>query len=1529
MIKLPNRFKSDLQLKNISLKPYVIIGSNEDIVNKNAVFLSGISQSKKIIIDGNEHIISFQGLILNVGSISNFVLQSNGKILDRKMSIRKLDINLSNFNINQSRFGDNVLDYYKKQIRIFYASNDDAYIDTEIVAQEDFSFRTGNEDERTIISDITENVMLLVFNGFVQEFDVESDIVKIIAEDNTSRFYNKSVPKKEDVISDDLQGFPVLTYDKGKTIPIVYGDTVRSPLLKVRKGRVDSLGVYGYVLIADKDSRVQSITNPSDGENFGISVKRGDTFFELFENGLSINASQQVMDYGLLDKKLEIKGSQFIPIQDTGDGTVILTLDSILDAETGDFNAKQPLTKNVLFVRNSPDSAIEVSAEMDSGLFFEEDLDPETTQDNQDRTRQIANLVSTGDSSVVNASENPDFPLSNQTYNSNSKFSEFVGYSFRFLIYKDGLSYPHYVMPIIKFRLPDISDARHPASKVYIGINPDLFVRLEPHALGTDQGDMSTMNGIWTINIGMNGSKRIFSGAQHGQINFTNESEKILDHEEFSGQEFEKMHFGGEGASNYSSSPITYVGWINPEQIINANGDLVSQVGSSFESVDLNSWWTNTSAIASDGGTLGYPNVDEAVLESLNEEVPLSKITYEITNFRLNFNLLLKDAIQSDFYANISGRNLSNLGAEGWSNPTYQNPLWQIIDLFVSELGLEHNLQYQTASEENNWVGSLGGDSFLDISTLRQSLGDLESDFKYDFSLIESKPFMDIINSMIRYLPIISHFNYEGKLKFNVIRKSYFEEDYRLAKSIKNDEIIKYKFRRTNTENIATKIVIKYNYDYSDKSLKDIYTKNLDANYLADYYNYYNIPSDHSETTLEIEVPFIKRYPDNSPLEALSKWILGWHSNDHIIVDLKLPLSYMELECGDLIKFDELPDGVKPFGINITTIQIPNYVYRYPLFMIFDIKINSSQVMIKAIQLNDLVSQDTKLARWSNFWLGTQQQEVDEDIEDPVENIIYGCTDPAYSEYYANSNSICVDDLDNCVDNGSCNDLAVFGCTDINATNYNPSSNVSDNDLCEYETEAFLSDRPKLRISMFFKNLMNTNQNLNITYDQLNSSLSNGIHRLLYSSRYEISDGVFDEEYFIDQQDTNATMLHLFNDLLSEVWRKPVFEGTSLYRNLTMAYFTVASSHAGSDVYIDAGEISYSGYEGNYETWNGLSNVQLSAYIEDDWVNWEEENDHDVSPIYFFWRKYLNNAPDISEENYALLAGVSSDFGGGTSESSPVSLLDIEEDENGVSSLEWSKQKLKWLMGKTITTYSDNPENPLIIDNGSPTQEQIQDQNLYNMKFANKISDLSYNWGVSAYNIQGNLSSDDFRSGWGINLDLLAVYMWYRRGYKYAYTNAYVNPDEADDWLGVTTATYPFFMIRVHKDDYDTTNGKGHKVRVGSYIWDSSDYPNQDILNNVSLQEHITIPMPFPHYLTNQLPNFDISTFGFDVVDCSNSNMDINDDGITNILDVVQTIQYILGELDFSDYQKCVADVNQDGIVNILDVILVIQNILD
>ena len=52
-------------------------------------------------------------------------------------------------------------------------------------------------------------------------------------------------------------------------------------------------------------------------------------------------------------------------------------------------------------------------------------------------------------------------------------------------------------------------------------------------------------------------------------------------------------------------------------------------------------------------------------------------------------------------------------------------------------------------------------------------------------------------------------------------------------------------------------------------------------------------------------------------------------------------------------------------------------------------------------------------------------------------------------------------------------------------------------------------------------------------------------------------------------------------------------------------------------------------------------------------------------------------------------------------------------------------------------------------------------------------------------------------------------------------------------------------------------------------------------------------------------------------------------DGITNVLDVVQIINYILGNIEFTEEQKIAADINKDGIVNILDAISIVQTLLD
>ena len=55
---------------------------------------------------------------------------------------------------------------------------------------------------------------------------------------------------------------------------------------------------------------------------------------------------------------------------------------------------------------------------------------------------------------------------------------------------------------------------------------------------------------------------------------------------------------------------------------------------------------------------------------------------------------------------------------------------------------------------------------------------------------------------------------------------------------------------------------------------------------------------------------------------------------------------------------------------------------------------------------------------------------------------------------------------------------------------------------------------------------------------------------------------------------------------------------------------------------------------------------------------------------------------------------------------------------------------------------------------------------------------------------------------------------------------------------------------------------------------------------------------------------------------------DANLDGTTNVLDVVQIVQHILGNSSLSDDGACNADFNQDGTVNVLDVVSIVQSIL-
>jgi len=76
----------------------------------------------------------------------------------------------------------------------------------------------------------------------------------------------------------------------------------------------------------------------------------------------------------------------------------------------------------------------------------------------------------------------------------------------------------------------------------------------------------------------------------------------------------------------------------------------------------------------------------------------------------------------------------------------------------------------------------------------------------------------------------------------------------------------------------------------------------------------------------------------------------------------------------------------------------------------------------------------------------------------------------------------------------------------------------------------------------------------------------------------------------------------------------------------------------------------------------------------------------------------------------------------------------------------------------------------------------------------------------------------------------------------------------------------------------------------------------------------------------------DIWDEGEAFIDCGLGDVnlgDVNLDGVVNILDIVQTVNYILGNLIFTPDQILQADFNQDSDVNILDIVQTVNHILN
>ena len=56
--------------------------------------------------------------------------------------------------------------------------------------------------------------------------------------------------------------------------------------------------------------------------------------------------------------------------------------------------------------------------------------------------------------------------------------------------------------------------------------------------------------------------------------------------------------------------------------------------------------------------------------------------------------------------------------------------------------------------------------------------------------------------------------------------------------------------------------------------------------------------------------------------------------------------------------------------------------------------------------------------------------------------------------------------------------------------------------------------------------------------------------------------------------------------------------------------------------------------------------------------------------------------------------------------------------------------------------------------------------------------------------------------------------------------------------------------------------------------------------------------------------------------------LDVNNDGVVNVIDVVLTVNIVLGSVIPDEWQQCSADPNGDGVINVIDIVTLVNYII-
>ena len=229
----------------------------------------------------------------------------------------------------------------------------------------------------------------------------------------------------------------------------------------------------------------------------------------------------------------------------------------------------------------------------------------------------------------------------------------------------------------------------------------------------------------------------------------------------------------------------------------------------------------------------------------------------------------------------------------------------------------------------------------------------VEGDYDYNLAfsvdkLVNSKKLLERIATNSQSFPIYK--TSDNKFVVSDILNEYNED--RVNVEIKSDDVSKMKLSFTPSEDIKYNVLVKYGKDYESGELQ-YQTSNLNiSSLLVNYDNNYYSLDDPNDAKLEFEAEYIR---DERSANRLRDFLCFNSCNQHAVMEITLPITYLALEIGDVIKFDNIIDNLKILGEDYTKENMRNGQIIYPYFKIIKTKKTLKNITIKVYQLHKLV----------------------------------------------------------------------------------------------------------------------------------------------------------------------------------------------------------------------------------------------------------------------------------------------------------------------------------------------------------------------------------------------------------------------------------------------------------------------------------------------------------------------------------------------------------------------------------------------